>query len=257
MRVGEPDDRVLAETAEGLREPEVGRSGEGGSSPGMGTRVRSPSTTKARGPGETTRRHGPRHVRARASDEARGSAPGSVTGQSGWKSGSRACAGAPAPVPGEDHSDMRLPRRVRRRADQRGREEGRRDTAPVRAEARPARYLGTADIARGSRARRCQLRCGPVSPPARAAPARGARPSRRTPPRRRRARPRICGGRPKRSTSRIGPVHASCPVELRRGSGGGDGRDRRASVADVVSPGSFRRGFTGCSGVSVQGRRVT
>ena len=31
----------------------------------MGTRVRSPSTTKARGPGETTRRHGPRHVRAR------------------------------------------------------------------------------------------------------------------------------------------------------------------------------------------------
>ena len=30
----------------------------------MGTRVRSPSTTKARGPGETTRRHGPRHVRA-------------------------------------------------------------------------------------------------------------------------------------------------------------------------------------------------
>ena len=247
----------------------------------MGTRVRSPSTTKARGPGETTRRHGPRHVRARASDEARGSAPGdglgagrglaqgesrlprgrnapgSVTGQSGWKSGSRACAGAPAPVPGEDHSDKRLPRRVRRRADQRGREEGRRDTAPVRAEARPARYLGTADIARGSRARRCQLRCGPVSPPARAAPARGARPSRRTPPRRRRARPRICGGRPKRSTSRIGPVHASCPVELRRGSGGGDGRDRRASVADVVSPGSFRRGFTGCSGVSVQGRRVT
>ena len=31
----------------------------------MGTRVRSPSTTKARGPGETTRCHGPRHVRAR------------------------------------------------------------------------------------------------------------------------------------------------------------------------------------------------
>ena len=35
-RVGEPDDRVLAETAEGLREPEAGRSGEGGSSPGIG-----------------------------------------------------------------------------------------------------------------------------------------------------------------------------------------------------------------------------
>ena len=68
MRVGEPDDRVLAETAEGLREPEVGRSGEGGSSPGMGTRVRNPSTTKARGPGETTRRHGPRHIRAQKRD---------------------------------------------------------------------------------------------------------------------------------------------------------------------------------------------
>ena len=79
-RVGEPDDRALSETAEGLREPEVGRSGEGGSSPGMGTRVRSPSTTKARGPGETTRRHGPRHVRARASDEVRGSAPGDRPG---------------------------------------------------------------------------------------------------------------------------------------------------------------------------------
>ena len=35
-RVEEPDDRVLAETAEGLREPEAGRSGEGGSSPGIG-----------------------------------------------------------------------------------------------------------------------------------------------------------------------------------------------------------------------------
>ena len=31
----------------------------------MGTRVRSPSTTKARGPGETTWCYGPRHVRAR------------------------------------------------------------------------------------------------------------------------------------------------------------------------------------------------
>ena len=46
----------------------------------MGTRVRSPATTKARGPGETTRRHGPRHVRARASDEARGSVPGDRLG---------------------------------------------------------------------------------------------------------------------------------------------------------------------------------
>ena len=32
--------------------------------PELGTRVRSPSTTKARGPGETTRHHGPRYVRA-------------------------------------------------------------------------------------------------------------------------------------------------------------------------------------------------
>ena len=67
-RVGEPDDRVLAETAEGLREPEAGRSGEEGSSPGMGTRVRNPSTTKARGPGETTRHHGPRHIRTQKRD---------------------------------------------------------------------------------------------------------------------------------------------------------------------------------------------
>ena len=249
----------------------------------MGTRVRSPSTTKARGPGETTRRHGPRHVRARASDEARGSvpgdrlgagrglaqgegrlsphpprkerpaslgnrprrtpssprgrsAPGSVTGQSGWKSGSRACAGAPTSETAKKAAAIRLPC-VRRRVPPVTWE-------PLTSPAAP-------------RVRRREFRCCPISPPARAAPARGARPSRRTPPRRRRARPRICGGRPKRSTSRIGPVHASCPVELRRGSGGGDGRDRRASVADVVSPGSFRRGFTGCSGVSVQGRRVT
>ena len=104
----------------------------------MGTRVRSPSTTKARGPGETTRRHGPRHVRARASDEARGSvpgdrlgagrglaqgesrlprgrsAPGSVTGQSGWKSGSRACAGAPTSETAKKAAAIRLPC-VRRR----------------------------------------------------------------------------------------------------------------------------------------------
>ena len=103
----------------------------------MGTRVRSPSTTKARGPGETTRRHGPRHVRARASDEARGSvpgdrlgaghglaqgesrlprgrsAPGSVTGQSGWKSGSRACAGRPSSDPLGGPARRWLPR-VRR-----------------------------------------------------------------------------------------------------------------------------------------------
>ena len=171
-RVGEPDDRALSETAEGLREPEVGRSGEGGSSPGMGTRVRSPSTTKARGPGETTRRHGPRHVQARASDEVRGrvpgdrpgagrglaqgesrlprgrSAPGSVTGQSGWKSGSRACAGAPTGEAAKKAAAIRLPC-VRRRVP------------PVTWE--------------------------PLTSPA--APARGARPSRRTPLRRRRARP--------------------------------------------------------------------
>ena len=175
-RVGEPDDRALSETAEGLREPEVGRSGEGGSSPGMGTRVRSPSTTKARGPGETTRRHGSRHVRARTSDEARGSAPGdrpgagrglaqgegrlprggsapasrprAVTGQSGWKSGSRACAGAPTS-----------------------------EAAKKAAAMRP------------THARRCvpPVTWEPLTSPT--APAHGARPSRRTPPRRRRTRP--------------------------------------------------------------------
>ena len=221
----------------------------------MGTRVRSPSTTKARGPGETTRCHGPRHVRARASDEARGSAPGdglgagrglaqgesrlprgrsapgSVTGQSGWKSGSRACAGAPAPVPGEDHSDMRLPRRVRRRADQRGREEGRCDAAHACAEVRPARYLGTTDIAHGSRAR-----CASVSTHTAPSP---SGPS------------RICGGRPKRFTScmRFGPCPLprgapgvvrvvvpvvegdhSCPVELRARPWGRRREERHTGV---------------------------
>ena len=156
---------------------------------------------------------------------------------------------------------------------------------PVGMEERPSRMrrrvppvtLGAADIAAAPHVRRREFRCCPISPPARAAPARGARPSRRTPPYRRWVRPRICGGRPKRSTSRMrfGPCLLPCGApgavpgrgrESRPGtrpggraarSRGGDGRDRRASVADVVSPGSFRRGFTGCSGVSVQGRRVT
>ena len=156
---------------------------------------------------------------------------------------------------------------------------------PVGMEERPSRMrrrvppvtLGAADIAAAPHVRRREFRCCPISPPARAAPARGARPSRRTPPYRRWVRPRICGGRPKRSTSRMrfGPCLLPCgaPGAVpggdgshgqgrgqaggQRGPGGGDGRDRRASVADVVSPGSFRRGFTGCSGVSVQGRRVT
>ena len=66
--------------------------------------------------------------------------------------------------------------------------------ALAHAEARPARYLGAADIAATPHVHRREFRYCPISPPARADPARGARPSRRTPPRRCRVRPRICGG---------------------------------------------------------------
>ena len=183
------------------------------------------------GPGHRTRRGGAPWATGRApaagSPKARGSSPP-------W----RECPGLPAasrdrPVGMEE----RLPR-VRRRTDQRGREEGRCDAAHACAEVRPARYLGTTDIAHGSRAR-----CASVSTHTAPSP---SGPS------------RICGGRPKRSTSRMrfGP----CP--LPRGAPGAalgeaTGGATHGSVADVVSPGSFRRGFTGCSGVSVQGRRVT
>ena len=120
VRVGEPDDRVLAETAEGLREPEVGRSGEGGSSPGMGTRVRNPSTTKARGPGETTRCHGPRHVRAQTPASSRviprntadsgGVGPGPAAADA---TGSRARGPPSAPQPGPQDPAV-VPRAVHR-----------------------------------------------------------------------------------------------------------------------------------------------
>ena len=229
----------------------------------MGTRVRSPSTTKARGPGETTRRHGPRHVRARASDEARGSVPGDRLGAGrGLAQGE----GRLSPHPPRKERPASLGNRPRRTpSSPRGRSAPGSVTGQSGWKSGSRACAGAPTSEAAKKAAAIRLPCvrrrvppvtwEPLTSPA--APARGARPSRRTPPRRRRARPRICGGRPKRSTSRIGPVHASCPVELRRGSGGGDGRDRRASVADVVSPGSFRRGFTGCSGVSVQGRRVT
>ena len=57
-RVGEPDDRVLSETAEGLREPEAGRSGEGGSSPGIGNPGAEPLDDK--GPRGRDRKSRPR-----------------------------------------------------------------------------------------------------------------------------------------------------------------------------------------------------
>ena len=239
-RVGEPDDRALSETAEGLREPAVGRSGEGGSSPGMGTRVRSPSTTKARGPGETTRHHGPRHVRARASDEVRGSVPGDrlgaghrsrvVTGQSGWKSGSHACGGAPTSETAKKATAMR----------------------PTHAEARPARYLGAADIARGPRA---SSGAAPSAHQPEAAPARGAHPSRRTPSRRR-ARPRMRGDRDpgarrrcrwrspsphvRRPTQEIHLTHRFGPCLLPRGAPGVVPGEETGGIAVRVWPTSYR-----------------
>ena len=190
----------------------------------MGTRVRSPSTTKARGPGETTRRHGPRHVRARASDEAQGSAPGDrpgaghrsrvVTGQSGWtgwKSGSRTCGDASRPLPGNRWHRPRPPR---------------------------------------------EFRCCAPSATSQSGPrAYGTCPSRRTPPRRRRVRPRICGGRPKRSTSRTrfdpcllpGGAPGVVPGGRREGSPCECGRHR---IARIVSQ-TFPRLFGGeCSGLS-------
>ena len=292
----------------------------------MGTRVRSPSTTKARGPGETTRRHGPRHVQARDNgvippNTAHGSgvfdpipaaARHRLPGVSGVGRFAPAPAGSrrrpssrPAPRPrsrvvgtswgprappravaliigasavlqrfhrlfGGEYSgsgcyivvtagreDSRglgnsmtepFPRRPRvlgsprsvalakegvppewepgcgapRRRRPVGRERqpgatghvtsgpghrtrcggeprtfGRAPAAgrdrPVGMEERPSRMrrrvppvtLGAADIAAAPHVRRREFRCCPISPPARAAPARGARPSRRTPPYRR------------------------------------------------------------------------
>ena len=129
---------------------------------------------------------------------------------------------------------------------------------------------------RPTHARRCvpPVTWEPLTSPT--APARGARPSRRTPPRRRRARPRICGGRPRRFTShmRFGPCPLprgapgvvrvvvpvvegdhSCPVELRarpwgRRREGSPCECGRRRIARIVSQG-FHRLFGGeCSGSS-------
>lgn len=144
--------------------------------------------------------------------------------------GSRACAGAPDRETVDEDVPARLPR-VRRRADQRGREEGRCDAAHACAEVRPARYLGTTDIAHGSRAR-----CASVSTHTAPSP---SGPS------------RICGGRPKRFTScmRFGPCPLprgapgvvrvvvpvvegdhSCPVELRARPWGRRREERHTGV---------------------------
>ena len=223
--------------------------------PGCGAPRRRRPVGRERQPGATG------HVtsRARASDEARGSAPGDRPGTGrGLAQGERVVS----PVEGVPRARWRTGRGARRRLP--------------RGRSAPGSVIGQSGWKSGSRAcagaptsetakkaAAIRLPCvrrrvppvtwEPLTSPA--APARGARPSRRTPPRRRRARPRICGGRPKRSTSRIGPVHASCPVELRRGPGGGDGRDRRAKcgrrrIARIVSQG-FHRLFGGeCSGSS-------
>ena len=115
---------------------------------------------------------------------------------------------------------------------------------PVGMEERPSRMrrrvppvtLGAADIAAAPHVRRREFRCCPISPPARAAPARGARPSRRTPPYRRWVRPRICGGRPKRSTSRMrfGPCLLPC------GAPGAVPGEATGGIAVRVWPTSYR-----------------
>ena len=181
-----------------------------------------------------------------------------MTGQSGWKSGPRACAGAPRDR-GHDLRPCQRPPRVRRRTDQRGREEGRCDAAHACAEVRPARYLGTTDIAHGSRAR-----CASVSTHTAPSPS-GPSPHMRRPTQaihltyEVRSMPlalwssgRGAGRGPRGRGGSLLPCGAP-GAALGEATGGAT----HGSVADVVSPGSFRRGFTGCSGVSVQGRRVT
>ena len=131
--------------------------------------------------------------------------------------------------------EERLPR-VRRRADQRGREEGRCDAAHACAEVRPARYLGTTDIAHGSRAQ-----CASVSTHTAPSPS-GPSPHMRRP------------------TQAIHLTHEVrsmplAPWSSGRGLGGGDGRSDtrecgRCRIARIVSQG-FHRLFGGeCSGSS-------
>ena len=208
--------------------------------PGCGAPRRRRPVGRERQPGATghvTSRPGHRTRRGGA-PRATGRAPAAGRDRPvGMEERPRTCAGASSGAAPSAHQSERIPRAVRVRLDAH---------RPVAVEPVPAH----AEVDRRRETRRA----------------------------RQAARPRACGGRSKRSTSRMrfGPCLLPCgapgavPGERdgshgqgrgqaggQRGPGGGDGRDRRASVADVVSPGSFRRGFTGCSGVSVQGRRVT
>ena len=206
-------------------------------------------------------------------------ATGHVTSRPGYRMrrGGAPRATGRAPAAGRDRPagmEERPPRMRRRVAGRLAQRPGS-GAAPAHAEARPARYLGAADIAATPHVHRREFRYCPISPPARAAPARGARPSRRTPPRRCRARPRACGGRPKRFTSRMrfGPCLLPCGApgavpgrgrESRPGTrpGGRAARSRgrgregspcecgRRRIARIVSQG-FHRLFGGeCSGSS-------
>ena len=66
--LGSPMTEFLPRRPRVLGSPRLVALAKEGVPPELGTRVRSPSTTKARGPGETTRRHGPRHIRAQKRD---------------------------------------------------------------------------------------------------------------------------------------------------------------------------------------------
>ena len=66
--LGSPMTEFLPRRPRVLGSPRLVALAKEGVPPELGTRVRNPSTTKARGPGETTRRHGPRHIRAQKRD---------------------------------------------------------------------------------------------------------------------------------------------------------------------------------------------
>ena len=66
--LGSPMTEFLPRRPRVLGSPRLVALAKEGVPPELGTRVRNPSTTKARGPGETTRHHGPRHIRAQKRD---------------------------------------------------------------------------------------------------------------------------------------------------------------------------------------------
>ena len=219
--------------------------------PGCGAPRRRRPVGRERQPGATG------HVtsRARASDEARGSAPGDRPGTGrGLAQGERVVS----PVEGVPRARWRTGRGARRRLP-RGRsapgsvigQSGWKSGSRACAGAPTSEAAKKAAAMRPTHARRCvpPVTWEPLTSPT--APARGVRPSRRTPPRRRRARPRICGGRPKRSTSRMrfGPCllpcgapgvvrvvvpvvegDHSCPVELRARPWGRRREERHTGV---------------------------